>query len=1152
MPSAITGTNIFDWTGNKITSGYTVIQPGLINSSNQNPLTDSNISLEFDKTSAAVGDIVKATLSVNNIENFAGYQVNLKYDPAVLQPVTASGTPFSKSTVPSGATILTNEDYYKYPMASHNISEGILCFSNTYTNLEDYKASGIAETTGTLAVISFKVLQGKATTVSFEDSRTMPNGITGTILCNWNAERISGYTVNQAGILNTDGQQIVNGNISLDIDKTTASVGDIINATVRVNGISNFAGYQVNLTYDPTVLKPVNALGQDYTNSTIPTSGTLLGNYEYGPYPVAAHNLSGGILNFGKSYTNLEAYRASGSAETSGTLAVISFKVLTAKSTAVLFENSASMANGISGTMLFDWNGDKLLSGYTVTQPAIITVNGNGDDVDDTSCIKLDLDKTTASVGDIISATLKVEGMADLAGYQVNLKYDPAVLQPVNPATGVAYAKSTNPTAGDLLNNSDYGVLPMASHDLEAGILNFSRSYTSLEDYRTNGNEGPGKLAVIGFKVLKQTATSITFENSGTMPSAIIGTMLFDSYGNKINSGYDVIQPGTINADSQDTTPSYITMNFDKTSAAVGDTVKATLSINNIDNFAGYQVNLNYDPEVLQPVTASGVAYTNNTIPTTGEMLSNQDYGILPIAYHDLTNGVLNFSKSYTNLEDYRLSGSPEKTGTLAVISFKVLKVQATSVSFASTNTMPHGIDGTMLFDWDAKRIISGYKVIQPNTINSAYPTGPIVTPTKTVVVTPTKTVAVTPTKTTTPTPTETAIVTPTKTATQTPTKTATPTATIAVPTPTSTQTSGESYITIDFDKTTAKVNDTIKATVRISNIDNFSGYQASLKYDPTVLQPITSSGTAYTNSSIPLSGTILTNGDYGTIPAASHNITAGKLNFGKLYTNLEDYRASGIPEETGTVAVINFKVLAESATSVIFENSTSMPNGINGTMLFDWYGDRIKSGYTVIQPAEINAGAVPTITVAPSKTPVVTPTSTKTATPTPTQMPSNYITVDFDKTTAAVGETITATVRVNKISNFSGYQLNLKYDPAVLQPIKSSGASYTNSSIPAAGTLIANSDYGPVIAVSHNLTSGLLNFGKLYTNIEEYRASGSPEETGTIAVIQFKVLASTATTLKFENSTSMPNGIDGTMLFDWDGNRITSGYSVIQPAQIN
>ena len=61
------------------------------------------------------------------------------------------------------------------------------------------------------------------------------------------------------------------------------------------------------------------------------------------------------------------------------------------------------------------------------------------------------------------------------------------------------------------------------------------------------------------------------------------------------------------------------------------------------------------------------------------------------------------------------------------------------------------------------------------------------------------------------------------------------------------------------------------------------------------------------------------------------------------------------MPEESGTLAVITFKVLKEGPTTIKLENSPSMPVGYEGTMLFDWFGNRIPTTYKVIQPAKIN-----------------------------------------------------------------------------------------------------------------------------------------------------------------------------------------------------
>ncbi len=1126
MPNAITGTSIFDWNGNKITSGYTVVHAGIINSEDQNPITESSISLAYDRVSAKVDEIVKVSLNVNNIYHLAGYQVNLKYDPEVLQPVTASGKEYSNSTSLSGGNMFKNEDYSPFCQAVHSVENGILNFSASYLNITEYMESNSDETSGTLGVVEFKVLDSIATTVSFEDSNRIPNAVSGTLLVDWNTNRISAYKVNQAGILNAEGSQIINGNVNMEIDKTNAQVGDIISAIVNIDNIADFAGYQFNLSYDPSVLKPVTEDGEDYTSNTIPLAGNILVNNDYNPFAIAAHNLSAGILSFGKSYADLKTYKESGSADTKGTLAVINFKVLMAKTTSILFENSTSMPNGISGTLMFDWNGDKVLSGYTVTQPPVIKVEDPN--VEEKSSISLDLDKSEASVGDIITATLKADGIDNLAGFQVNIKYDSTVLKPIVSSTGEPYDSNTNPEVGYLINNPSFGVVPIAGHDLKTGVLNFARSYTNLEAYKEGEGEGSGVLAHISFKVIKKALTQIRLDNTGTMPNAISGSMLFDWSGNRITSGYEVIQPQIINENYNSI--SSIIIDLDKTMAFKGDIVKAKINVSNIDNLAGYQLNLQYDPEVLQPVNSEGIAYTDKTLPEAGELLFNEDYGLVAVASHELDKGILNFSKFYTNLEEYKMSERLENSGDIAVVFFKVLNYDSTSIKFLNTSKMPNGISGTLLFNCDGERI-SGYSLSNSSDIsgggstNNCVPTTPppcILTPT------PTQE----PTSVVTPSPEPTSVVTP--------------------------EITSDRYVAIDLDKTYAKVNDTITATVMVNNIDNLAAYQVNLKFNPDMLQPITSSNVPYTNSSIPTKGTLLSNSDYGFMSAASNNVTNGILNFGRVYTNLEEYRASDIPEKTGSVAVITFKVLAEGTTSLVFEDTASMPSGICGTMLLDWDGNRISSGYKVLTPEEICI-TDPTPEVTPTTEPIVTPTISPVATPTaivttttsPVATPTSYITLDFDKTEVEVGETIKATVRINEISKLSGYQINLKYDPEVLQPVKPSGASYKNSTIPSSGTIIINEEFCPINAVSHNLSAGILNFCKLYMNLEEYRISEAPEETGTIAVIEFKLLKAGETTVTFESSSSMPNGINGTMLFDSNGDRITSGYSVVQPESI-
>jgi hypothetical protein len=126
--------------------------------------------------------------------------------------------------------------------------------------------------------------------------------------------------------------------IKVSFDKTTAKAGEIIKATIKASDFSSISGYQFNLKYDPQVLQAVDfSTGKPYTDSTNPAKGDLLINDSYSIFPTANNNVEEGIINYGRSYVNLPAYRESKKPETAGTLAVIGFKVLKAEPTEIKF-----------------------------------------------------------------------------------------------------------------------------------------------------------------------------------------------------------------------------------------------------------------------------------------------------------------------------------------------------------------------------------------------------------------------------------------------------------------------------------------------------------------------------------------------------------------------------------------------------------------------------------------------------------------------------------------------------------------------------------------------------------------------------------------------------------------------------------------------
>jgi hypothetical protein len=173
---------------------------------------------------------------------------------------------------------------------------------------------------------------------------------------------------------------------------------------------------------------------------------------------------------------------------------------------------------------------------------------------------------------------------------------------------------------------------------------------------------------------------------------------------------------------------SSISIELDKTDAKVGETITASIKINNIENFSGYQVNLRYNAEVLEAVNAkTGEKFAEKTLPGDGDLLLNQEYTPIGIVDNDPPAGILNMARSYLSIEEYKKSGKPESTGTLAVIGFKVLKQAATEIIFEDLGTMPGSNQGTMLYRWDGKKVENeSYKVIFSPKINPSFEPAPL------------------------------------------------------------------------------------------------------------------------------------------------------------------------------------------------------------------------------------------------------------------------------------------------------------------------------------------------------------------------------------------------------------------------------------------
>ncbi|HEY9058954.1 MAG TPA: S-layer homology domain-containing protein [Pseudobacteroides sp.] len=195
------------------------------------------------------------------------------------------------------------------------------------------------------------------------------------------------------------------------------------------------------------------------------------------------------------------------------------------------------------------------------------------------------------------------------------------------------------------------------------------------------------------------------------------------------------------------------------------------------------------------------------------------------------------------------------------------------------------------------------------------------------------------------------------------------------------------SQFILESDRTSIKIGDTVKVSLRIKDFPSFAGYQANINYDPTVLKPAYSDGTYYDGTSTPETGDILQK-RYSPTDMGAHNLDKGNLTFGRTYMNMASYEASGNPESSGTLAYIYFEVLKTANTEIKLENAASLTNAVSGTMAFDWKGAQF-SDYTVLGAVSLTgqvSSQTPTVAATPTASNNVTPTrSAVTGTSTPT-----------------------------------------------------------------------------------------------------------------------------------------------------------------------
>ena len=199
------------------------------------PATHLNVT-PYPVMPPAIGEQFTVNLSIVDGEDVGGYQLTVGYDETILRYVESANGDY-----------LSPGSFFVSPVVSENA-----------VTLSATSLAGTSNGDGTLATITFEVLEVKESAIALSDA----------ILTDSASKRLSVFT-------NSSRIEPTLSSTSAVVDLTPSSVpspaiGEQLVFNIRISDGQNVAGYQVSLEYDIKALKPVLASNEVYLPDASP------------------------------------------------------------------------------------------------------------------------------------------------------------------------------------------------------------------------------------------------------------------------------------------------------------------------------------------------------------------------------------------------------------------------------------------------------------------------------------------------------------------------------------------------------------------------------------------------------------------------------------------------------------------------------------------------------------------------------------------------------------------------------------------------------------------------------------------------------------------------------------------------------------------
>ena len=250
---------------------------------------------------------------------------------------------------------------------------------------------------------------------------------------------------------------------------------------------------------------------------------------------------------------------------------------------------------------------------------------------------------TQVKVGDRFTVQLKAENISDLAGWQSDIIFDPAVL------------KVNNVSEGNFLKQGGG-----RTHFLKGTVDNTTGRIDGIGSARISegGVSGEGTLLSVTFtaKVNGESQLSLRKFQAGSSTGETISSRPPDMI-------ITVGDPSPL-----DVSDGPFSLSTDVTPVHLGDTFSLLLNANGVTDLAGWQTDIAFDSDVLEAVEVSQGDFLNVKIGDTFFLKGTID----------------NTAGKITGISAAKLKGGGSGTGALLLVTFKAKAVGETRVTFSN------------------------------------------------------------------------------------------------------------------------------------------------------------------------------------------------------------------------------------------------------------------------------------------------------------------------------------------------------------------------------------------------------------------------------------------------------------------------------------